>query len=217
MASDLDCWKGQSSLRSPLFASPDSRPARDLVHNESSSSAEPRRSTEYELSLGYIQDTLRSDYLVFFERSPNLEIYNDHVICELSSPPFQLGPRPVTYRSALSRLRQVTCSIVEHGVVRCSVYTGRHYGHDLKVYWQCTGYMLGCCRPVNVTAISLYSIAPKAPGDPGEGPECCQLAYRVSHHAIEFIEVDPPPLRQLIFGRWWDLQKQPHPEPVICF
>lgn len=176
---------------------------------------EYRPPSEFELSLGKIIDTLRSDYVAFFERSPTFDIYDDTVVFALGKPfhgvPELRGKR--RYQKALNGLRGIARKFLDDGSVRCSATPyGAPYGCDLKVSWTCEGKMLRT-YPIYISAISLYSVTPYAvPTDSASG-EAPPL-HRVRSHTIEFVEIHPPSLRSFLLHMWW----QPHvaAEPALA-
>jgi len=169
----------------------------------------PRRPTDYELSLGKIVDTLRSDYPAFFERPPDFSIYDEHVVFELGRPFSGVsalrGKRQ--YRRALSALQHLGSSAVRDGMVACHVADGTPYGHALRVPWTCRGTMAWPHCPIHISAVSLYSLAPQGPGTVGG----LGLSHRIHRHAIEFVEIQPPSLRSLLLRLWWHPQSQIQP------
>jgi len=179
---------------------------------------EPRRPTDYELSLGKIVDTLQSDYPAFFERFPNFEIYDESVVLELGQPFHNVsalhGKRH--YRRAIAALQRLGASTVCDGAVRCSVEDGTRYGHAVRVAWECRGHMMLSICPIYISAISLYSVTPQVASLTGEpmlehGPA---LSHRVHRHTIEFVEIQPPSLRSLLLRLWW--QQQTQIQPVLA-
>jgi len=169
-----------------------------------------RRPTEYELSLGKIVDTLKNDYPAFFEREPNFDIYDDHLVFELGRPFHGVSALhgKQSYRRALLALQRLGRGALSDGTVACQVHDGTPYGHALKVAWQCNGSMLGK-RCVHISAISLYSVNHQA-----EKETDVSLAHRVHKHSIEFLEIHPPSLRSLLLGQWW--RPQSRLEPVLA-
>lgn len=170
----------------------------------------PHSPTDYELSLGKIVDTLRSDYPAIFERGPDFEIYDKHVILELGRPFHAVsalhGKR--AYCRALGTLQQLASSAVRDGTVTFHISDGTPYGHALRVHWTCRGQLRCLGRPVHISAISLYSVAPQAPTPAG----CCpSLSHLINRHTLEFVEIHPPSLRSLLRGMWWEPLSQPQP------
>lgn len=189
---------------------------RNSLHYQNRPGAE-QGATDYDLSLGKIVDTLRSDYPAFFERRPNFEIYDERVVFELGQPFHSAaalrGKRG--YTRAVGALQSLACSTVRDGTVSCRICDGSDYGHALKVPWHLHGSLrpfssLGplveSCATVHIHAISLYSITPQAPDSSESSPTF--LSHRIHRHCIEFVEIEPPSLRSLLFGLWWRPQLQ---------
>jgi len=180
----------------------------------------PGGSTDYELSLGRIVDTLRSDYPAFFERSPDFEIYDDGVVLELGQPFHSVaalrGKR--RYIRALGALQRLAGGAIIDGVVNCRIYDGTPCGYTLRVPWTCKGEMLGLRRAVHVSAVSLYSVVPQAKSAPVSvgGSGLTSLSHRIHRHTIEFVQIEPPSLRSLLLGLWWQPQLV-EMEPTLAF
>lgn len=187
----------------------------DEAHGQANGA--PRRPTDYELSLGKIVDVLQSDYPAFFERLPNFDIYDDNIVLELGRPFHGVealhGKRK--YRGAIAALQRLGSTTLRDGLVRCRIADGGHYGHAVKVAWECHGTCLWSC-PVYISAISLYSLTPQVPSLSGE-PELKRspaLSHRIHRHTIEFVEIQPPSLRSLLLRLWWERHAQV--EPVLA-
>jgi len=175
----------------------------------------PRRPTEYELSLGKIADTLRSDYPDLLQRDPDFGIYDEAISLEIGQPLHAavLGIRgKMRYARAISTLRRLACSTLLDGSIRCRVHSGAEYGCALRVPWTCDGtmYLLGLQRPIHISAISLYNVAPQALGS-----NDMSLSYRIRRHKIDFMDIQPPSLRSLLFEALW--RPTPRQEPVLAF
>lgn len=160
----------------------------------------PNTPNDYELSLGKITDTLQSDYPAFFEREPDFEIYHNQIALELGKP-FEgmsglRGKR--SYSRILAALQRVACGTVRDPIVTCHFSDGTPYGHALRVSWQVQGSMVGFQCPIYISAISFYSLAPQMP-EFGASPV---LSHRIHRHTIEFVEIQPPTLRNLLRSSW---------------
>eukprot|EP00747_Dinoflagellata_sp_TGD_P214551 gnl/TRDRNA2_/TRDRNA2_87395_c0_seq1.p1 gnl/TRDRNA2_/TRDRNA2_87395_c0~~gnl/TRDRNA2_/TRDRNA2_87395_c0_seq1.p1 ORF type:complete len:274 (+),score=19.92 gnl/TRDRNA2_/TRDRNA2_87395_c0_seq1:363-1184(+) len=173
----------------------------------------PRRPTDYELSLGHIIDTLRNDYPAFFERSPDWDIYGDSIELELGHP-LEAVPRlhgKKSYQYALSALRRMGSRVVRDGNVVCRIKdrTTSIDGSALRVHWHCSGHisLLGTLTPLYISAISAYKLAPRDTGavqpvqlEQIQGPTGSRplLSHVIHKHTIEFIEIQPPTLRDTL-------------------
>lgn len=151
----------------------------------------------YVLSLGRITDTLRTDHESFFQRPPDFGIYAEDIAFSLSKPQdgrvIFHGKRK--YEHVMTLWRGVTCRVVADGEVQFRILKADCDDHALKVRWSLRGTMVGIQSPVFVDAISLYSVgpAPSFQDDP-------LLTHKVNRHTVEFVEVHPPCLRDLIFS-----------------
>lgn len=168
--------------------------------------------SEYELSVGKIADTLQKDYPAIFEQEPDFGVYQKHVLLALGQP-FNVK-KVVDYRTALSSLLWLGKAFVKDGKVFCQVCDGEKYGCALRVYWRCDGIVKWGCiwTPLNISAVSLYSVDREVPCADENGPP---LAYRISRHVIEFTEINPPTIRSLLRNLWWRFQVD-HREPVLA-
>lgn len=183
--------------------------------------------SDYEMSLGKIRCVLQEDYTSFFEREPSFEIYHDRIVFELGRPFHSLSAvtgKPA-YRRALVALRCLGTRALSNGVVKCRVFDGRPFGHDLKVSWSCEGFIETFNQPVHVSAISLYKIAKQDPlctfsllasqqQDLRE-PREAWLSHRIQRHCIEFTAIHPPSIRSLLQKLWW--QPQMGLDPSLAF
>lgn len=162
----------------------------------------PKRPSDYDLSLGKIIDTLHRDYPAMFERRPDFNIYDKHIVFELGTPFHAVsalhGKR--RYRRALQALQHFACGLVQDGSVRCKVYDGTSVGKTLRVSWHCEGWMRYLNRPIYVSAISLYNVAERSPGTAIDN---VGLSHTVHRHTIEFVEIQPPSLRSMMLSFWW--------------
>jgi len=163
----------------------------------------PQGATEFELSVGKIVDTLRADYPALLERSPDFDIYDEGVVFELNlGAAFEGSPLSAlrgkkAYRRALLTVQTIANTAVRDGRVECSVHVG-HHDHTLRVKWSCNGQIIALAQPLYIDAISLYSIAPHA-----SVCEATRVAlHRIDRHKIEFLEVHPPSLRDMLRGMW---------------
>mmetsp|Transcript_64645 Transcript_64645/g.168101 ORF Transcript_64645/g.168101 Transcript_64645/m.168101 type:complete len:296 (-) Transcript_64645:35-922(-) len=174
----------------------------------------PRRPTEYELSLGKIADTLRSDYPALLEREPDFGIYDEAVSLEIGQPwhAAVLGIRgKEKYMRAIRTLKRLACSALSDGSIRCRVESGAEYGCALRVPWKCEGtmYLLGLQRRIHISAISSYKVAPQPIGS----RDSFALSYRIRQHRIEIMDIQPPSLRSLLSDTLW----QPGHREQPCF
>mmetsp|Transcript_78735 Transcript_78735/g.138930 ORF Transcript_78735/g.138930 Transcript_78735/m.138930 type:complete len:277 (+) Transcript_78735:394-1224(+) len=156
----------------------------------------PKEPDDYQLSIGKITDVLRSDYPDFFERTPDLSIYDEHVNLELGKPleePKVLAKGKSQYCRILLTIRRICSSMVRNRTVSCQVCDGRPYGFALRVYWKCQGEIwLGSLREFHISAVSFYSVAPQKM----ERGEALQfLAYRIHRHTLDITEIRPSSLQ----------------------
>lgn len=166
--------------------------------------------SELELSLGKIIDTLRIDYPAWFERSPNLDIYDECVVFELDlGSALNTRPRSAlrgkrAYCRALLGLQRLAQGTVRDGKVKCSIQHGSPCQYTLRVNWTCNGELAAIRCPVYISAISVYSVASEASANvPADIP-----AHRIDRHKIEFLEIHPPSLGRVLHGVWWQPQVQ---------
>mmetsp|Transcript_8618 Transcript_8618/g.24015 ORF Transcript_8618/g.24015 Transcript_8618/m.24015 type:complete len:299 (-) Transcript_8618:71-967(-) len=162
-----------------------------------------RGSSEYELDRGHIVDTLQNDYASFFERPLDFDIYHEGIVLEFG-PPFASFPPlrgKANYRRTLGALQQgLASSTVRGGRMTCQVSDGAAFGHAVRVRWWCNGNFFDI--PFCVEGISSYSLARQRTREVGVAH---QLSYRVSRHAIQFVQFQPPNLRKLVHV-WWKPQ-----------
>lgn len=151
----------------------------------------------YVLSLGKITDILRADHECFFQRPQDFGIYAEDIAFSLSKPQdgrvIFHGKRK--YEHVLTLCRGVICRVVSDGEVQFRILKADCDDHALKVRWSLRGTMVGIKSPVFVDAISLYSVGP-APSFQDDQ----LLTHKVNKHTVEFVEVHPPCLRDLIFS-----------------
>lgn len=168
------------------------------------------------MSLGKIKRTLQSDYLAFFEREPNFDIYDEGIVFELGRPFHAATPLRgmPAYRRALRALRALSQRTMTDGTVRCMISSGEEYGHDLKVAWTCEGTItisrLYLYQPIYISAISLYKVAPRS----SPAPRDTWLSHPIKQHSLEFTEMYPPSIRSIMQTLWW--QRQEHLQPVLA-
>jgi len=192
--------------------------------------------TEYELSVGKIKRTLETDYPNFFRREPNFDIYDEEVTLGMPLPFAEVKGRE-RYANAICTIQRFVCAYVQNGAVACRVHGGTEYGCALRVNWTCNGHMtlLGRQHPINITAISLYSLAPQAhraglvaeAESPSVGAEAvlaedapragagAGLSHRICKHQIEFVDIEPPSLRAFITTGLWPSRASPEPAYAI--
>jgi len=131
-------------------APPHTRFDEDVFHNS--------MSQDYKLSLGRIVRTLRSDYLAFFNRTPDWEIYDESVVLELGRPFPELTAirgKP-SYRRALEMIRRLACTAVSDGWAACRIY--RSFENDYSLHAKCEWHGRIRATPFRISAISLYSV-----------------------------------------------------------
>lgn len=157
----------------------------------------PKGQNDYELSLGKITDTLRSDYPEFFERSPDFNVYDESISLEFGRPleePKTLARGKTAYCRALLAARTIgSSSMIRNCLISSQVCDGRPYGCALRVHWTCGGQVwLGKYRDFQISAVSYYSLAPQAPDRSGAYQF---LAYRINKHTLDIMEIHPGSLR----------------------
>jgi len=178
----------------------------------------PRGSTEYQLSIGKIRDTLQSDYPNFFRRSPDFGIYDDRITLQFGEP-FRMRKDIINgkpaYRRAFGVLQLLARKAVgpDEGAVDFRIDDGAAHGCALRVRWEVYGdfrLWRGSPRPFHISAVSLYSVArqeirPRLLRATLLGGACDEgsslLAYRIHRHSIVFMEIRPPQLRSMLLGQ----------------
>lgn len=168
--------------------------------------------SDFQLSVGKIVDTLQADYLAWFERSPNFDIYDESIVFEMGlitgRQLSELQGKRAYCRLILGLQRLATLTVRE-GKVKCSVQPWSTCDYTLRVNWSCNGQL--AYQPLHISAISAYSVAPKAAlSVPAQLPW-----HLIDRHKIEFLEIHPPSLKYLLRGVGWKPQMQ-HPEPALA-
>jgi len=185
---------------------------RRLCRHRGYATAPRQGATDFQLSLGKIVDTLRADYGEWFERTPNFDIFDEHIVCEMDLMGRQLsqlnGKR--AYCRLLTTLQRATAMTVREGQVKCSVHPWSACDGTLRVNWTCTG-QLGY-QPLHISAISAYAVASEASSSE-------RLPYHlIDRHKIDFLEIHPPSLKTFLRGIGWQPQSswQPREEPALA-
>jgi len=168
-------------------------------------------SSEFDLSLGKIIDTLRADYMAWFERSPNFDIYDESIVFEMDLVTGRRlselqGKR--SYCRVLNTLHTATTMAVREGQVKCSVQPWSPCDYTLRVNWTCSGHL--AYQPLHISAISAYSLASK---EVSLSAAAHLPSHLIDRHKIEFLEIHPPSLKVLLrgvgCGRWNDRMSEP--------
>lgn len=171
---------------------------------------------EYKLSLGKIVDTLMNDYPLFFEQSPNFDIYDERLVLQIGKPceePKVLARSKGAYSRIISTMRGLGTTVVRDAKVSCQAYDGTQYGCALRVYWKCTGQIwLGSMHDIELSAVSFYSLAPPSSKHETDGSA---LRYLIHNHTIDFTEIKPSSLRSDLLWILIPYCKAEH-EPAIC-
>jgi len=175
----------------------------------------PQGSSEFDLSLGKIVDTLRVDYPAMFERSPNFDIYDECIIFELDFGRTHENVRGLRgkrkYHRALITLQSLAMKTISNAKVECTVQLGSPYDYTLRVNWTCEGEISKIYGPLYMSAISLYSVS----NEVSLGAADQLPLHRINRHKIEFVEIHPPLIRNLLPHFWW--QPQHHmAEPALA-
>lgn len=170
---------------------------RRMCHHDGLGAGRLKGSSEFDLSLGKIIDTLRADYMAWFDRSPNFDIYDDSIVFQMDLITGRRlselqGKR--AYCRALTTLRTATTMAVREGEVQCSVQPWSPCDYTLRVNWTCNGHL--AYQPLHISAISAYSLASKA-----SLTAATHLpSHLIDRHKIEFLEIHPPSLKVLLRG-----------------
>lgn len=180
------------------------------------------RPSEFELDLGKVADTLSRDYPAFFDHRPEYGIYHEDIqfslgadIGSLLGEDEDVTDRPIikgkrAYTHAMETLRRLARVSVSDSTVTYRLGKAEHYGHHLRVNWECRGHILVKAVPFHIVAISLYSIAPQKPSQTEQSELAgLQLTHKVHRHVISLKEVQPPSLRHVLLS--WLPRRQLEP------
>jgi len=207
-------------------------PPRQTLRQQGFGTGRSPGSSEFELSLGKIVDTLQADYPALFERSPNFDIYDECVVFELDlgnvGNAFEgrklsalQGKR--AYCRALLTLQRLAMKTVQDGKVKCSVQQWTPGDYTLRVNWTCNGMISAINTPLHISAISCYNIGAEASRHRIITPDPTihrslptnMPSHQIERHKIEILEIHPPSLRQLLRRMWWNPQEKVT-EPVMA-
>lgn len=184
-----------------------------------------RGPSEFELDLGKVADTLSRDYPAFFEHRPEYGIYHDDIKFSLGTDIESLlvggkdtaDDRTVingktAYKGSMETLRSVARKLCSDSKVKYRLGNAEHYGHHLRVNWECEGLIVKAV-PFNIVAISLYSIARQGPSIKDQSEiGGFQLTHKVHRHVISLKEVHPPSLRNVLVS----CLRLRQPEPALA-